>query len=116
MIIIQITRLDDGYLSHVSSKGHAPMVHGTSLACGIISASLKSFGITLAKNPFMKVEAKSDGPGDLEITLGVVPKNQQNWFRGVQDSFLQTLEICQIEFTEQIQIIWKDQNDGSFES
>lgn len=113
MIILGITRLPDGFVSRVTSKGHAPKSDGTSLACGIISASLKSFGLTLAKNPFIKVEAKSSGPGDLDLGLGKVPKEQLNWFRGVQEHFFQTLEICQLEFEDQIQISWIDLGNES---
>jgi uncharacterized protein YsxB (DUF464 family) len=108
MINIGITRKPNGFVTKVTSVGHAQSNGGVSLACGIVSASLKSFGLTLAKNPLIKVLANSTGPGDLEIRIGHIPDDQQNWFRGVQEHFFQTLDICSLEFDNQIQITWKD--------
>jgi len=90
----------DGMIQELQSTGHAPVAGSSSLACGLVSSAVRSFGRLLANHPKLQTGLKLDGPGHFELRIGEIPPDLTLWYGGVCDLLKKNLSDAQADFPE----------------
>ena len=94
----------DGLIHVLQSIGHAPRSGSASLACGLVSSSLRSFGRLLAAIVDLPLRVKIEGPGKFELELGEIPPELAEWYSGLCDMLERNLGDAQADFPQHIHI------------
>lgn len=101
-IVLQKSR--DDLIVGLSSTGHALRGSGTSLACGLVSSSLRSFARVLSEAKDFPVQLKLSGPGHFELRVGSLQPEFKDWYRGLCELLYRFLQDAQVDFPDQIKI------------
>jgi uncharacterized protein YsxB (DUF464 family) len=105
MIRIDVGCDPAGLVRSLRSEGHdAPGKGGYSLACGLVSHSLRSFARLIGRQTGIILRGELVRPGGFEMTIGDIAAENQLWYRGASELLIQGLREIQADYPGRIEL------------
>lgn len=104
MILVRLTKEDNGVISSVSSIGHDAGNDG--IVCSAISSLLRTFAVCLEQKRSVQVKGKALNRGEFYCVIEKYSKQQLEWIKGLSDYLITGLDMVKQEYPEDVTIVF----------